>query len=166
MSTVLKLFQPCEGNCKVDVSPGENEFDTPDLDPPDSTSSSISLHKEDDSHLSFPGPYLCSHSQKLYHKEHPRDAHSLTVLMKGWITIVLWFQKVKKYPYSVLAGCSVECTDSGPENLGEWPEGRGAAQSLRRSNGREGWASEKKGKRVRGSTWEQWIRALPTVLCM
>ena len=27
---VLTLFWPFEGNCEVDVTPGENEFDTPD----------------------------------------------------------------------------------------------------------------------------------------
>ena len=32
MYTVLKLFQPCEGNRKADVAPGENEFDTPALE--------------------------------------------------------------------------------------------------------------------------------------
>ena len=31
MYTVLKLFQPFEGNCEADVAPGENEFDTPAL---------------------------------------------------------------------------------------------------------------------------------------
>ena len=29
--TVLKIFQPFEGNCKADVAPSENEFDTPAL---------------------------------------------------------------------------------------------------------------------------------------
>ena len=29
--TVLKLFQPFEGNHEVDVAPSENEFDTLDL---------------------------------------------------------------------------------------------------------------------------------------
>ena len=31
MYRVLKLFWPFEGNCKADVAPSENEFDTPDL---------------------------------------------------------------------------------------------------------------------------------------
>ena len=32
--TVLKLFWPFEGKHEADVVPGENEFDTPDLDYP------------------------------------------------------------------------------------------------------------------------------------
>ena len=32
MYTVLKLFWPFEGNHKVDVAPGESEFDTPALE--------------------------------------------------------------------------------------------------------------------------------------
>ena len=32
MYTVLKLFRPFEGNREADVTPGENEFDTPELD--------------------------------------------------------------------------------------------------------------------------------------
>ena len=31
MYTIPKLFRPFEGNLKVDVAPGKNEFDTPDL---------------------------------------------------------------------------------------------------------------------------------------
>ena len=31
MYTVLKLFQPFEGNRVADVAPGENKFDTPAL---------------------------------------------------------------------------------------------------------------------------------------
>ena len=34
MYTVLKFIRPFEGNCKGDMAPGENEFDTPALDPP------------------------------------------------------------------------------------------------------------------------------------
>ena len=33
MCTVLKLFQSFEGNHEADVTPGENEFDTPALAP-------------------------------------------------------------------------------------------------------------------------------------